>query len=461
MRLIAVLMSIGLIALASAQTLGQTAFTYQGELRAAGLPASGLHDVRFRLYDGASSVTQIGSTLCVDNVTVVDGKFTTTLDFGSQFAGTQGRFVEIEVRADTGLTCASLAGFTVLAPRQAITPAPRAIAATSATTATALIRPDGTGTGVVNVTNAGNVGVSTPTPAARLHVANGDIVAGATGQEWIFHTRSSFNGDFLQITDANAGVFQFQRGLVLNQAGNVGIGTTAPGGQLDVASGGGSYFRIDSPNGDLRFNGGTDGFFGFFNEGVAAGTTSFNSIAGTNLSINNSNGNVGIGAAPDPSRKLYVNGQIGIIPTFRVKSIHGTSFLPDVVSRDIGGFGYYDTAGVRGHGIGTTGFIAPVELPDGCQVQRIDLTFIDNRAVDFTLTFGRTSTTTGVVLNIASVTTTGQSGAVRTTGVDLAGFGIGNTSNAYWLTANLQSFGAEVHQIVAVRISYTVTSPLP
>ena len=103
MRLIAVLMSIGLIALASAQTLGQTAFTYQGELRAAGLPASGLHDVRFRLYDGASSVTQIGSTLCVDNVTVVDGKFTTTLDFGSQFAGTQGRFVEIEVRADTGL----------------------------------------------------------------------------------------------------------------------------------------------------------------------------------------------------------------------------------------------------------------------------------------------------------------------------------------------------------------------
>ncbi len=459
MKIAATIVAFVLIGQASAQT----SFTYQGDLRSAGAAASGLHDMRFRLYtvDGSGFPTQIGPTLCADNVTVAEGKFTTTLDFGAQFTGSQSRFLEIEVRPDTGLTCASLAGFTLLAPRQPITSAPRATSALTAATANTLIRPDGSGAGLVNTTNAGNVGIFTTTPVARLHVAEGDFVAGATGQEWMFHTRSSFGGDFLQITDADSGVFQFQRGLVVHQNGGVGIGTTAPAGKLDVASGGGSYFRIDTPNGDVRVNGGTDGFFGLFNEGVAAGSTSFNSIAGTNLSINNGSGNVGIGAAPDPSRKLFVNGQIGVSPTFRVKSIHGTSFLPDVVGRDTGGFGYYDTLGVRGYGIGAGNFIAPVELPDGCQVQRIDVTFVDNRATDFTLTFGRTSTTTGVVSNIAAVTTTGQSNAIRVTGVDLGGFGIGNNSNVYWLSANLQSFGQELHQIVAVRISYTVTSPLP
>lgn len=451
MRVAAAFISLGLITQASAQT----SFTFQGELRSSGVPANGLHDLRFRLYDGAGSPTQIGPTLCADNVAVIDGRFTTTLDFGAQFAGTQSRFLEIEARQDSGLTCANLGGFTLLAPRQQITSAPRASAAA---TANSLVRPDGTGTGVVNVTNAGNVGISTATPAARLHVANGDIVAGAPGQEWILHTRASFGGDFLQITDADAGVFQFQRGLVLNQLGNVGIGTSAPDGRLDVASGGGSYFRIDSPNGDVRVNGGTDGFFGLFNEGAAAGTTSFNSVAGTNLSISNGTGNVGIGAPPDPSRKLFVNGQIGVTPTFRVKSIHGSSFVASTIGGGNPTFISHDQSGVSAFG-GT--LIAPVELPDGCQVQRIDVTFIDNRPFDFTLTFGRTSTTTGVSSTIASVSTTGQSPGVRVAGVDLS-FGIGNNSNLYWLTAGpMNTFGGEEHRIVGVRITYTVTSPLP
>jgi hypothetical protein len=455
MRIAAAVTLLALVAQASAQT----AFTYQGELINSGAAASGLHDMRFRLFgDDGSGPTQIGPTLCADNVVVADGRFTTTLDFGAQFSGSNPRFLEIEVRQDSGLSCANLGGFTVLSPRQQVTSAPRATSALAAASANRLVRADGTT--AVSVANSGNVGVATTLPAARLHVADGDIVAGASGQEWMFHTRSSFAGDFLQITDADAGLFQFQRGLVVHQNGNVGVGTTLPIGKLDVASGGGSYFRVDAPNGDIRVNGGTDGFFGLVNEGAAAGRTDFISSAGVNLSINNSNGNVGIGSAPDPSRKLYVNGQIGIIPTFRVKSIHGSSFLPDTVGRDSGGFGLYDTLGVRGFGFGGS-FIAPVELPDGCQVQRIDLTFADSRPTDFTLTFGRTSTTTGVVSNITSITTSGESASIRVAGVDLGGFGIGNNSNVYWLRANLDSFGAQLHQIVAVRITYTVTSPLP
>jgi hypothetical protein len=129
---------------ATAQPL-TTAFTYQGELKANGDLAQGPHDMRFRLYDGAG--VQIGSVLCSDNVSVVDGRFVVTLDFGSVYVGQQ-RFLEVDVRADTGLSCASAAGFTTLSPRTALTATPfssfataagsaaTATAATSATTAT-------------------------------------------------------------------------------------------------------------------------------------------------------------------------------------------------------------------------------------------------------------------------------------------------------------------------------------
>ncbi len=392
MRVAAVLALVVLIAQASAQT----SFTYQGRLDALGDPANGLYDMRFRLYDGPNTPAQLGPTQCLDNVSVTDGVFTTTLDFGSQFTGSGDRFLEIEIRQDTGLTCGNLSGFTLLAPRQQIMSAPRATvamvasSASIATVATALIRPDGTTPNVVNVTNAGNVGVGTAAPVARLHVAGGDIVAGATGKEWMLHTRSSFNGEFLQITDADNGIFQFQRGLFVHE-----------------------------------------------------------------------NGSVGIGAVPDGSRKLFVNGQIGIPPTFRVKSIHGASFLPDVVSRDLSGWGYYDVSGVTGYGAGGDRFVAPVELPDFCQVQRIEMTFVDNRTTDFTLIFGRTLTTNGNVANVASVSTSGQSGLVRVVGVDLGGYSISNNSAVYWLSADLNSFGNDIHKIIAVRIQYTITSPLP
>lgn len=382
--------------IAAAHAHAQTLFTYQGELRSFDSPVNGLHDLRFRLYDSLTGNTQLGSTLCADNVEVVDGRFTVPLDFGAQFAGSQARFLEIEVRQDASQSCANLAGFTLLAPRQQVTSSPRAISASTATTAasatvaTALVRPDGTGLGVVNVTNSGNVGVSTANPAARLHVAEGDILAGTLGKEWVFHTRSSFNGEYLHLTDADNGVIQFQRGLIVHE-----------------------------------------------------------------------NGNVGIGAVPDSSRKLFVNGQIGFPPTFRVMSIHGASFLPDSVNLDGGGFGTYDTFGVRGFGIGAGVFVAPVQLPDGCQIQRIDLTYGDTRASDFTLTFGRTSTTTGSTSSIATVTSSGSAAGIRVAGIELGGYSISNNSNVYWLSANLQSFGTETHRIVAVRILYTVTSPLP
>lgn len=118
---------------ATAQPIGSS-FTYQGELRDGGSLAEGIYDLRFRLYPDASGGTQIGAAVCVDNVPVMDGKFSVELDFGSVFFG-QTRHLEIDVRADTGLTCASSTGFITLAPRQRITTTPYAAYALAAATA--------------------------------------------------------------------------------------------------------------------------------------------------------------------------------------------------------------------------------------------------------------------------------------------------------------------------------------
>jgi len=110
---------------ALAQTPLSTGFTYQGQLKDGGSPANGTYDLQFALYDQLTFGTQQGPTVCEDNVVVVEGLFTLELDFGAQFAG-QERFLEIAVRADTGLNCGNATGLVTLSPRQALTGTPYA-----------------------------------------------------------------------------------------------------------------------------------------------------------------------------------------------------------------------------------------------------------------------------------------------------------------------------------------------
>ena len=98
-----------------------TAFTYQGRLNNGGYPANGSYDLTFALFDAVSGPAQVGTTLTKSPTAVSNGLFTVTLDFGNQFPGA-ARWLEIGVRTNGG-------GFTALAPRQALTPAPYAITA--------------------------------------------------------------------------------------------------------------------------------------------------------------------------------------------------------------------------------------------------------------------------------------------------------------------------------------------
>jgi hypothetical protein len=374
-----------------------TAFTFQGELGSGGQPASGTFDFEFRLFDSAGGITQLGPTLCSDNLPVENGRFAVSLDFGPQFNGTQ-RHLEILVRQDSGLDCVTTSGYTTLSPRHPLTAAPHAAFALSAANTasfggqpasyytnaanltsgtfdnarlpvpfalsgnvqggtTQLLNVTNTninygvginstasgiglkarstatsgvtygaqiesnsqaGTGLLVTANNGEygiraiatgqnsiaisaeathqsgapaaifgsgqspssigvygygglhgvfahshapgsqalaatapadgfagyfngrgyfsdkLGIGTNNPAANLHVT-GDILAGALNEEWLFHTRSSNGGDFLHITDRQAGTPQFQRGLAIHSNGGVGIGTTVPARKLHVA----------------------------------------------------------------------------------------------------------------------------------------------------------------------------------------------------------------------------------
>ena len=110
----------------SQPTLAQdTAFTYQGRLNDANGPTAGAYDLRFAIFDDASSGLQLGNTLTNSATAVSNGLFTVMLDFGNQFPGT-GRWLEIGVRTNGN------GSFTTLSPRQPLTPTPYAIRAATA-----------------------------------------------------------------------------------------------------------------------------------------------------------------------------------------------------------------------------------------------------------------------------------------------------------------------------------------
>jgi hypothetical protein len=97
-----------------------TAFIYQGYITDTGNPANGSYNLAFKLFNDASAGTQVGSTVTKSAVTVSDGYFTVELDFGDWFDGT-ALWLEIEVEGPGDSV------FTVLGPRQPLSPTPYAI----------------------------------------------------------------------------------------------------------------------------------------------------------------------------------------------------------------------------------------------------------------------------------------------------------------------------------------------
>lgn len=158
--------------LIGSSALAQTSvFTYQGLLEAGGIPANGTHDLQFQLFNAATGGTQIGSTICLDGVTVANGLFTAPVDFGVAVFDGGPRFLQVFVRSDaTAGNCGS-GVYTALSPRQPITATPYALKVPGID-GNSLNAADGIPLDAVFVDNSGRVGVGTLAPTHSLHIAN-------------------------------------------------------------------------------------------------------------------------------------------------------------------------------------------------------------------------------------------------------------------------------------------------
>jgi len=113
-----------LTAAAHAEPTIGTAFTYQGQLKSAGVPYTGDAAFQFTLWDAAVDGTRLTDPLSV-RTTVENGLFQAELDFGdAPFQVARPLWLEISVETDRGSAR--------LQPRQPITPAPFALFALNA-----------------------------------------------------------------------------------------------------------------------------------------------------------------------------------------------------------------------------------------------------------------------------------------------------------------------------------------
>jgi hypothetical protein len=100
-----------------------TAFTYQGQLKSGGSAYNGTCNFQFGLWDSLSGGLQVSgtSTQTVSSVTVTNGLFTAPIDFGANAFNGDARYLGIAVACPSG-------SYIPMTARQALTPAPMALA---------------------------------------------------------------------------------------------------------------------------------------------------------------------------------------------------------------------------------------------------------------------------------------------------------------------------------------------
>jgi len=288
---ISTLITVLLCGTIASTTLAQSsAFSYQGQLKDGTTPANGVYDLRFKLFDAASAGTQVAPLVCIDNVQVTNGLFTVPINFGPDYSSPNSRYIEIDVRRDTGLNCSTTTGFVTQTPRQLLMATPLAI---HARTASALDAPDGSPLNAVSVDNNGNVGVGTTTPTAPLHVMM--PAAGSAGIRIQGLSSTAANTAFLSFTNS-AGTDVGYVGDGSSGDDTVFLGAyrgdatlITPGGRVLTALADGSL-RLGTDTGDYRHftigGGNSSGFlygsFARLGDGIHMGYNYFADAAGNN-----------------------------------------------------------------------------------------------------------------------------------------------------------------------------------
>lgn len=247
-----------------------TSFSYQGRLAENGIPVEGLHDLIFTVHDAAIGGNVLAAPIVRNGIMINAGEFVASLDFGAGVFTGPPRWLEVSVKP------VGAANFTLLNPRQVISPTPYAIyAATAGSVAN--------GTVIANQLNTGGVA---PTPGQLLSYDGGKFAWSDPGVNNIF----SLNGN-----------------RAYYNLGNVGIGTSTPSTKLTVSSVGYGFEHTDGVRRLGTYLSESGGWFGtrsanplhfFVDDGLSSLTIS-------------TNGGVGVGTAtPTAGIRLDVNGAV-------------------------------------------------------------------------------------------------------------------------------------------------------
>jgi hypothetical protein len=148
-----------------------TAFSYQGQLMNNGQPAGGKYDLTFTLFSYDEYGFPVGPVLTNLYTPVNGGLFYATLDFGTVFNGSN-YWLEIAVRTNGN------GNFTVLEPRQFITPVPYAVFSANASNA-AFVSAGGI-IGTIPMSNLGS-NVAILTANGTLPASDLPTTPGSTG----------------------------------------------------------------------------------------------------------------------------------------------------------------------------------------------------------------------------------------------------------------------------------------
>jgi hypothetical protein len=358
-----------------------SAFIYQGRLIDANDAANALYDFRFKLFTDLAAGTQCGSTIDLNDLDVIDGYFAGALDFGPGIFTGNVLWLEIAVRPGQ---LKDPNTYTVLLPRQEITPAPYALYAASGTPGPKGEKGD---TG-----NTGPQGPQGPEGLAGPQGPKGDTgdagPAGAQGSQGPEGPKGDKGDtgsqgpqgpvglqgptgptlgiyDSLGLTSTEGRAAGDAGARTLYNLGNIGIGpgTTDPAERLDLSWTGGVNARIGRYNylgtchssamlvlgNNVRAR--TDGVHGvvvgnphdsfgyraitMYSDGIAfyavtGKVTPGDPLANERMIITN-DGNVGIGTT-SPTNKLDVAGPINSSESYR---LDGTTVLANPGSQNI------------------------------------------------------------------------------------------------------------------------------
>lgn len=249
---------VGLARESRAQT---TAFNYQGSLKNNGVDANGSYDFEFALYDAATGGTQLGSTNTRSPVTVTNGVFAVSLDFGSQFPGA-ARFLEVRVRQTGG------GAFTPLTPRQPMTATPYAIRSLNAASADSVVVggvPSGSGNYIQNQNAA-------PQATSNFNISGNGIAGG------------SLSGNIVNAISQ----YNLAGGRILSNSGTNNLFAGINAGTVNAAGVANAFYGASA--GAANTSGNFNAFFGA-HAGEFTSTGSYNAFFGDAAGFNNSTGN--------------------------------------------------------------------------------------------------------------------------------------------------------------------------